>query len=226
MTHLKGPDTREAARQINLYLPKGNTTPIISLQNGVSNCTVISDELHTDNVVAAVVYVAVEKINDFTLKHHGRGELKIGYPSGGSSSDFTQYERTLEEICEIFASAGVPCEAVPDIRREMFMKFLVNCTFNAISAIGNVEYGSLYIVPEIRSLIYGVTNEVLSIAEAEGVLISIEEALAANEAIFTSMKTQKSSTAQDLSRGRKTEIDLLNGYVVECGKKHNIAVRI
>jgi 2-dehydropantoate 2-reductase len=128
----------------------------------------------------------------------------------------------LEDIVNLFTDANIPCQSSDDIKHAMWKKFLVNCTYNAISAIGDIEYGKLYQVPEIKHLIEGVTEEVLKVAEAEGVFMTKEEAAQANESIFASMKTQKSSTAQDLTKNKKTEIDLLNGFIVESGKKHQI----
>lgn len=82
----------------------------------------------------------------------------------------------------------------------------------------------LYTIPSVKSLIEGITREFITVAAKEGVDMTFEEAMKANDAIFESMPTQKSSTAQDLARKRITEIDYLNGYIVECALKHGLAV--
>ena len=105
----------------------------------------------------------------------------------------------------------------------MWLKFLVNCSFNAISGIGQIPYGEMVKSPEIVQLIEEITKEFLAVAALEDVKISMSEALTANDSIATTMVTQVSSTAQDLSRGKKTEIDFLNGYIVELGRRHGIA---
>ena len=76
--------------------------------------------------------------------------------------------------------------------------------------------------PGIVKLIEEITKEFLAIAELEDVNITMSEALAANASIAGTMATQVSSTAQDLARGKMTEIDFLNGYIVELGKRHGI----
>ena len=123
----------------------------------------------------------------------------------------------------MFERANVPCLIASQIKRDMWLKFLVNCSFNAISGIGQISYGEMVKSPEIVKLIEEITKEFLAVAALEDVKISMPEALTANDSIATTMVTQVSSTAQDLSRGKKTEIDFLNGYIVELGRRHGIA---
>jgi 2-dehydropantoate 2-reductase len=104
----------------------------------------------------------------------------------------------------------------------MWLKFLVNCSYNAISGIGQIAYGEMVKVPEIVKLINGITEEFLQIAAQKGLHIERHEAMAANDAIAKTMSTQISSTAQDLRRGKKSEIDYLNGYIVKLGKEYEI----
>jgi 2-dehydropantoate 2-reductase len=153
------------------------------------------------------------------MKHHGRGELLIGNPKESALGD----EQNLKEICKLFEVADVPCAISLQIKREMWLKFLVNCSFNAISGIGQISYGEMVKSPAIVKLIEEITKEFLAIAALENVNITLAEALAANESIATTMVTQISSTAQDLSKGKMTEIDFLNGYIVELGKRHGVA---
>jgi 2-dehydropantoate 2-reductase len=169
-------------------------------------------------VYAAVVYVAAGMIGQSTMKHHGRGELLVGSLGTASPAD----DQNLSEICKLFEGAGVPCSIAPQIKRDMWLKFLVNCSFNAISGIGQISYGEMVKSPGIVKLIEEITKEFLAIAALENVRISMSEALAANDSIATTMVTQVSSTAQDLAKGKKTEIDFLNGYIVELGKHYGV----
>jgi 2-dehydropantoate 2-reductase len=192
----------------------------LSLQNGVSNAMKIQS-LIPNEVFPTVLYVAVEMSDNVSVKHHGRGDIVIGSLSP-TVSDSERSHLTI--LSDMFASSGISCVVSPKIKNEMWFKFLCNCTFNAISAIGQIEYGKMYSIPQVKELIEGITKEFVLIAAKEGVDWSFEEAMKANDKIFNTMPTQKSSTAQDLARGRISEIDHLNGYVVECGKKHNIPV--
>jgi 2-dehydropantoate 2-reductase len=98
----------------------------------------------------------------------------------------------------------------------------VNCCFNGISAIGQIQYGKMAAQADVRALIEQITKEFLAIALKEGVDISPSQAASLNHQIATSMSGQRSSTAQDLSRKKPTEIDYLNGLIVKKGKDYGI----
>jgi 2-dehydropantoate 2-reductase len=212
---VKSLDTERTLADVKFVLP--SKAVILSLQNGVANIDIASNMI-ANPVYAAVVYVAAGMIGQRTMKHHGRGELLVGSPGIASSAD----DQNLTEICRLFEGAGVPCSIAPQIKRDMWLKFLVNCSFNAISGIGQISYGEMVKSPAIVKLIEEITKEFLAIAVFEDVNITMAEALAANDSIATTMVTQVSSTAQDLAKGKMTEIDFLNGYIVELGKRYGV----
>jgi 2-dehydropantoate 2-reductase len=213
---VKSLDTERTLLEIKSILP--NTAVLLSLQNGVANIEIAS-KIISNRIYAAVVYVAAGMIGQRTMKHHGRGELLIGSLGNITADD----QENLEGISRLFERANVTCLITSQIKRDMWLKFLVNCSFNAISGIGQIPYGEMVKSPEIVQLIKEITKEFLAVAALEDVKISLLEALSANDSIATTMVTQVSSTAQDLSRGKKTEIDFLNGYIVELGRRHGIA---
>ena len=212
---VKSLDTERTLTDIKSVLP--SKAVILSLQNGVANIDIAS-KIITNPVYAAVVYVAAGMIGQSTMKHHGRGELLVGNLGIASSAD----DQNLSDICKLFEGAGVPCSIASQIKRDMWLKFLVNCSFNAISGIGQIAYGEMVKSPAIVKLIEEITKEFLAIAVFEDVNITMAEALAANDSIATTMVTQVSSTAQDLVKGKMTEMDFLNGYIVELGKRYGV----
>jgi 2-dehydropantoate 2-reductase len=208
---VKSPDTENTMKQVSSIIPK--EAVILSLQNGVANVEIASS-ITNNPVYPAVVYVACGMHGQRVLKHHGRGELLVGSINAISPHEL----ESLREICTLFESADVPCKVAPNILRDMWLKFLVNCSYNGISGIGQIAYGDMVRMPEIVQLIEGITKEFLAVASRKGIQISLAEATHANELIAKTMATQISSTAQDLKRYKKTEIDYLNGYIVELGK--------
>lgn len=215
---VKSPDTQKTIEAIHPYLKKG--VIILSLQNGVSNCDVIKQHVSL-HVYPAVVYVATGMVAPGHLKHFGRGELLVGdLDNQHLVNDLVQQE--LKLLTEIFSSAGVPCDISVNIKYELWSKFLVNCCYNGISAIGQTQYGKMAAQPEIKALIEQITKEFLLIAQKEGVVITPEQAAYLNQQIATSMSGQRSSTAQDLSRKKPTEIDYLNGLIVRKGQDYGI----
>ena len=214
---VKSLDTEKTIQAIASILP--SHAVILSLQNGVANVDIASKWI-PNPLYAAVVYVATGMLGHRTMKHHGRGELYIGSLQLAQERD----QENLAAICMLFESADVPCSMSKQIKKDMWLKFLVNCSYNAISGIGQITYGEMVLIPEILQQIDHITEEFLAIATAEGVHISAVEAIEANALIASTMVTQRSSTAQDLARGKQTEIDFLNGYIVELGKRYGIAV--
>jgi 2-dehydropantoate 2-reductase len=104
---------------------------VLSLQNGVDNAKRLHAQL-LRTVYPAVVYVAAEMMGPGHLKHHGRGELVVG-PSAMST-----------EMLEVFANAGVPVHVSDNVVGELWAKLILNCAYNAISAITKLPYGLLF----------------------------------------------------------------------------------
>ena len=196
---VKSTDTEQAAAQIAPFLDAGSI--VVNLQNGVDNTERIQAKV-SQPVIAAVVYVATEMKGPGHLKHHGRGDLVIG-PD--------------EQVKAWFESAGVPVVISDNIAGELWAKLVVNCAYNALSAITQLPYGKMIKGPGIRDTMRDVVEETLAVAKASGVAMA-SDMLARTYKIAGAMPTQYSSTAQDLARGKPTEIDHLNGYVVRRGE--------
>jgi len=198
---VKSTDTASAAAAIAPHLAPGAL--VLSLQNGVDNVERLQSALKQE-VLPAVVYVAAEMAGPGHVKHHGRGEL-VTAPTPAS-----------REMVERFAAAGVPLQLSENVAGELWAKLVLNCAYNALSAISQLPYGRLVQGEGIERVMRDVVNECLAVARAENVALpgDVWEAV---QRIARTMPTQSSSTAQDLARGKPTEIDHLNGYIVRKG---------
>ena len=210
---VKSTDTDEAAAQIAPYLDAGSI--VVNLQNGVDNIERIRARV-SQTVIPAVVYVATEMAGPGHLKHHGRGDLVIGALDGKISVN------SLEMTRNLFEAAGVPVVISDNVAGELWAKLVVNCAYNAISAITQLPYGKLIAGAGIRETMRDVVEETLAVAKASGVQMT-PDMLARVYKIADAMPTQYSSTAQDLARGKPTEIDHLNGFVVRRGEALGVA---
>jgi 2-dehydropantoate 2-reductase len=195
---VKSDDTGDAGRAMLPYVK--TDASVFSLQNGVDNAERLQAVLGRP-VVPAAVYVAVDMPAPGHVRHHGRGELVIG-PSPSS-----------KEIAEMFRHAGVPTEVSENVVGVLWAKLIVNCAYNALSAIAQLPYGRLMDVDGVRDVMTDVVAECLAVAERLGATVP-GDVLSAVLELAASMPNQLSSTAQDLARGKKSEIDHLNGYVV------------
>ena len=216
---VKSPDTDEAARRLRPLLDPA--TGVVSLQNGVDNV----DRLKAADIdaLASVVYVAASMAGPDHLIHAGRGDLVVGpVRAPGTRSGELADQRALRfaALCE---EAGIGCVIPEDVRVEQWTKLIVNCCYNAISALGRARYGSMLGMSSIRELMLGVVSECVAIARAERIALPGVEALfLIAEGIGQAMTQATSSTSQDIERGRHSEIDALNGHICRRGAHHGI----
>lgn len=213
---VKSPDTEAVARELAPLLAEGAL--VLSLQNGVDNAQTLARHVHGGGrtVVPAVVYVATAMPAPGVVQHFGRGDLVIGPLTAAEAAD-ARHAARLEALADLFAGAGVPVRVSATVLDELWSKLMVNCAYNAISALAQLPYGRMVELPEIRALQRAVVEEVVAVAAAEGRCLPLAEALPAMERIAAAMPQQLSSTAQDLARGKPTEIDHLNGHVARRG---------
>jgi 2-dehydropantoate 2-reductase len=204
---VKTTDTAATARELAPFLAPQSI--VLSFQNGVESVEHIQSAA---NIAAsqAVVYVAASVPQLGHVKHVGRGDLVIG-----PETDKAQM------LAALFARAQIPCRISNNIEGELWTKLIWNCALNAISALGRVKYGRIAENANARKLMETVILEVLAVAHAAHVVLpgleNTEAAMAGAMKIATQMTEAMSSTAQDLNRGKLTEIDSLNGFISRRG---------
>ena len=212
---VKSTDTGSAGAQIRPFL-KADAL-VLCLQNGVDNAERLRLELPEHDVAAAVVYVATEMVGPGHVKHNGRGELVL------APSTFARISsRTLANA---LVAAGVPTEISGNVRGALWAKLTLNCAYNAVSAITQLPYGKTVPGVGIQEVTRDLVDECLAVAAADGVTIAGDMDAAVRN-IAETMQSQYSSTAQDLARGKHTEIDYLNGFIVRRGEALGVATPV
>jgi len=209
---VKTPDTTAAAEALARRVSPH--ARIVSLQNGVDNAERIGAVL-ANRIYAAVVYVGVLMDGPGCVRHTGRGDLVLGVPravAGRGDSD-----GDLRAIAAMFEAAGIACPIDADIEAALWTKLTLNCAFNAISALGNSPYGRMVASASVRGVMEVVVREAVAVARAAGAALDADGLVAATWKLAASMPDQYSSTAQDVQRGKATEIDALNGFVALRG---------
>jgi len=193
-------DTETASASLVPHLAKDAL--LYSFQNGVDNV----DRIRRATGIAArpaAVWVACAMSGPGRVKHNGRGDIVLGEES---------------RLAVILRDAGVPCRVSDNIAGELWTKFVINCAYNALSALTRARYQVLKNNPQTRDVMNALVAEVVAVAPAAGVTLpSAEELMDAVVRLGDAMATATSSTEQDLARGRATEIDSLNGYVARRG---------
>src|SRR6266436_1938873 len=205
---VKSPDTETAAQAITPHLAPGAV--VLGLQNGVDNVERLRAQI-ANLVVPAVVYVAAEIPAPGVIRHNGRGDLvigKLGPPQAG--------DPLMAKLAAYLADASIPTRISDNVEGELWWKLILNCAYNAVSALGRSRYGPMMAMPEIRQVMSEAVREIIALAKAKGVQVAMPDPVDAVLRFGESMQQAISSTAQDLERGRPTEIDYLNGYVVRA----------
>ena len=150
---------------------------------------------------------------DGHVRHHGGGKLVLG--------DTPHSDR----IAALFAGAGIPVEISSHIEGELWAKLIVNCAYNALSAITALPYAELASQAGVEQTLRDITAECLAVADKAGVVPAgdVWERIGQIPRI---MPGQLSSTAQDLQRGRRSEIDHLNGAITRRGDELGVTVPV
>jgi len=222
LVSVKSSDTDAVSRALAPLLERAAV--VVSLQNGVENADAIAR--HVDaTVVPAVVYVATAMPAPGVVRHHGRGDLVVGARTRAAAGDAALGER-LEALVAFFATAGVAVTISADVVAELWSKLMVNCAYNAISALAQAPYGEMAALAPIRELQRTVVGEVVAVAAASGVELPLAAAIEAMERIAPAMPAQLSSTAQDVARRKTSEIDHLNGFIVRRGREVGVATPV
>ena len=209
---VKTTDTAETARALATVLSKDAV--IISMQNGVDNAQQI-EAASGMKALPAAVYVAASVPAPGKVKHVGRGDLVLG-----------PHNEVTERVAAVFTRGKVPCRISENLAGELWTKLVWNCALNAVSALGKVTYGEILASADAKQLLETTVYEVLTVARASGIqpagLEDPNAALAGAYKVAQSMAATRSSTSQDMMRGKKTEIDSLNGFIVRRARELNV----
>lgn len=194
--------TEPAARAMAPHLRQGAL--VVSLQNGVDNVERIRTSSRID-ALPSVVYVAAAMPAPGHVKHSGRGDLVVGHPHRLADA---------QRVANLFSLAQVKCRVSDNITGEMWAKLVWNCAGNAITALGQASYGQVAESDFGRWLLLAAAEETMAVARAAGVTLPPMDLANAGLKLARDLGRATSSTAQDIERGKITEIDSLNGYVV------------
>jgi len=186
-------------------------TVILILQNGLGNKElvkrIVRDEIQ---IVRGLVKSAAEFLEPG----------KIAFWNGETILEQTKMSK---RIVWLFNESGLRTRISNEMDEEMWNKLVVNCVVNPITAILRVRDNEVA-VDSLRQLRHGIVEECVKVGKCEGIVfqLDLKEAIEKDIMKFTNF----SSMCQDIMKRKKTEIDFLNGKIVELGKKHNIPTPI
>lgn len=213
--------TKQAVEQLKQTNVIGKNTLVMSLQNGLGNEETIASVIGSENVISGKTYV-------------GGRLIQAGYISAGVQGKWTyigelngEITDRIQTVCNVFNDAGLLCEVSDNIKSLIWDKLLINVAAGALCGITRLPYGPLYEEDYIKDVAVAAIQEGIQVAKAAGVVLKSEDPqypwVAASEGLPGTFKT---SILQSLDLKRPTEIDFINGSIVEWGKKYGIATPV
>jgi len=194
----------------------GPRTTILSVMNGIDSEERIGAAYGMDKIIYGLTLGidAVRVGNAIDYKNQGR--ILFGEERN------TELTARVQRIRDLFDRAGIACEVPPDMIRSLWFKYMINVGANQASAVLGANYGTLRTSPEARGLMDAAMGEVVAIAQAMGVELSERDIGEWYKVLESLNPSGKTSMLQDVEAGRKTEVEMLAGTVIELGKRRGI----
>ena len=212
-------DTKQAIGEAApLVAPDGLA---VSFQNGLGNADIVADAVGVERTLGGMVIFGahVDEPGRVTVTVYAT-EVKVGSPTGVVDP------ARVDKIAALINSSGIPTLGTDEIDKHIWAKVLYNCALNPLSAILNATYGELAEEPGTRRIMDMVVEEAFAVADARGVELTWdkpEEFLQLfYEHLVPPTAGHYASMLDDIKRGKRTEIEALNGAIVGYGKELNV----
>jgi len=208
---VKAYDTRSALADAEPLLADA---AVCTLQNGLGNAEIIAEFVPDSRVLAGTTSHGATLEAPGHVRHAGVGDTVVG-------NYFTDTDTTTTALAHALTDAGIETEVVADAERAVWKKVLVNVGINAATALARVPNGRLADTDSGERVLRRAVEEAAAVADAEGVELTTDPVNAASR-VARRTAENVSSMRQDLERGRRTEIESLNGEIVDRGREHDI----
>jgi 2-dehydropantoate 2-reductase len=205
---VKAWQTERAARQLGDCLAQDGLA--VTLQNGLGNRETLLRSLGPGRVALGVTTTGATLLAAGKVKAGGEGSLSI------------ERNERLDPLEEALRSASFNVQVVDDARSLIWGKLVINSAINPLTALLRVPNGELLARPPAREMMHALALETAQVARAEGIILPFSDPAAAAEDVARRTAANRSSMLQDVERGAPTEIDSINGAVVEMAQKHGI----
>jgi len=214
---VKSYDTEIAINQVKSLISKD--TYILSLQNGLDNVEKISKIVNKDRILAGVTSHGVTFLKPGIVRHTG-----VGYTTIGALT--LKGQRIANDVVSVFNNAGVKTSLNEDIVGEIWTKVIINSSINPITSFFNCKNGYLNENPVVENLVKSVCNESTLIANEDGLDFSFEDMFEKTKGVIRDTADNYSSMVQSVKKGCKTEVDSINGRLVEIGTKNGADISL
>ncbi|MBN1957787.1 MAG: ketopantoate reductase family protein [Desulfuromonadales bacterium] len=198
----------------------GEETTIVSFMNGLDSEAMIGEVYGAEKVLygISVGIDSVRENNDIRFCNPGRHIF--------GAADNSQHSKRVTQVAELFTRAEIPHEIPTDMIRTLWWKFMINVGMNQASAVMRAPYGVFQTFIEAQELMKALMLEVITLAQAAGIDLSLKDLDNWYPVLHSLSPDGKTSMLQDVEAGRKTELDIFGGKVLELGKTYKVATPI
>ena len=219
---VKAHQTAEAAKTVATLL--GPRTLVCAFQNGLGNYETLAQTIPPARVALGRIIFGVEITPGRVRVTVCADEVLIGAP------DATFPSGQVAQLVSVLQESGIPTRATTTILQILWAKVLYNCALNGLSTLLEVPYGKLLEHPQAKGLMRDVIDEAYRVAAARKISLEPATAEAYRERLFTRLipdtAAHRSSMLQDVTAGKPTEIEALNGALVRLGQQAGIPVPV
>lgn len=184
----------------------GETTAILTLQNGLGNEELLAETFGAGKVLGGVAFLCSNRGEPGIVHHLGEGRIALGDFSGGLS-------QRSQKLTEMFQSAGITCSAVSDLRRARWEKLVWNVPFNGLCALLKKDVTDLLNHPPSKGLVRDIMLEIIAGANAQPLEEPIDgPAYSQHMITFTeNMDHYRPSMMIDREEGKPLELEAIYG---------------
>lgn len=197
----------------------GPQTWLLSLQNGLGNDRRLAAHAAEERVLVGASSLPSDLVGLGRVRSHGEGGSKL-FPAFGGDPAFAR------QVCELLSQGGLAAELEPNIHVAIWSKAIFNATMNPLCALTRRTPGFLGANPESRAMITAAIDEGVAVANACGIAVAAQPIHDLTEVSMTDHANHEASMLQDVKAGRRTEVDAINGAIVEAGREAGVAAPV
>jgi 2-dehydropantoate 2-reductase len=219
---VKAYDTRIVASLLQ-SLPPGPY--FLTLQNGVGNMEILGELLDPEKVLAGITSHGATDLGPGRVRHAGQGDTFIGYGFTHIGQDPSQ-DLTLTRVKDLLDRSGFVTQLVPRIENLIWSKLMINVGINALTALTRLPNGKLPDFPGTEEIQEAAVREGILVGERKGIEFIYADIPVQVKKVCRLTAANVSSMLQDVLKGKRTEVDFINGVIMREGQRYGVSVPV
>lgn len=225
---VKSYDTEAAIKEAKPVI--GDNSLVLTLQNGLGNEEAIAEIIGQEKVIGGVTAHGSTYLGDGRVRHAGKGETIIGrWYTPPARKDVKKWyipRRRLEEVAAVLKKANFETKISDNIKDVIWSKLIINVGINALGAITRLKNGDLFGYEWTRNVMRQAVMEAVKVAKRRRIDLLYSDPIKKIESTSSACGNNICSMLQDVLDGQRTEIDYMNGAIVNEGESLGIATPV